>query len=171
MNIIAQSKVSTNSTQHVNCQLHVSGESLLGRQTNWNPLLWNKLFTNIMLNLKIKRLDNLLLWIGWLLMPIGTTWIIDPSISINQQSACDARITRLTILFGLMSQIIVGICLKGARNPNAYSTEIALTLGQKILIFRAGANLKAIKIPSQRPIINDHSEYSGCIAEFANRCP
>lgn len=124
-----------------------------------------------MLNLKIRRLDNLLLWTSWLLMPIGITWIMGPSISSNEQSTCDERITKLTILFGLMSQIILGICLKCVRDPAAYSTEITLTVGQKILIFRAKPNLKAIKVCSHRSVISDHSENADYITEFANRCP
>lgn len=143
---------------------------LSGRQLLKNGLSYDKLFTNIMLNLKIKRLDNLLLWIGWMLMPFGITWIVNPSIDRKLQVSCDDQITRLTILFGLMSQIISGVCLKYVRDPERYSTEIMLTIGRKIILLRAGPDLKQSKVQTQ-PSIRYHPESADCISEFADRCP
>ena len=98
--------------------------------------------------------------------------VIDPKMVHKPYSACDEKLTRLTLLTAIMIQVLAGMCFKLIRNPRALSTEVMLTVGPKTLVLTIAPEVKPIKITPR--VLTDpriDAWWSEPIARFADRCP
>ncbi len=100
----------------------------------------------IRLQIDTRNFPIMAFWISWVVMPFAIVALIDPSIlsaaEIQSQQALAWR--RLVVMFACSTQLSVGLCIKVLKRQYPLYAEVAMTLGDKRICIRAGADLKPI---------------------------